>query len=67
MAEIERMIAETAADRAYFAGLYARTKLHGHTIEAAACAIREKALRDALAAIRSERGKNQFPTLNLTP
>lgn len=54
MSEIRRMIAETVADRLYFANLYRVTKIHGHTIEAAACAIREKALRDALAAIERE-------------
>lgn len=55
MGEIKRMIADTRADRLYFAALYRQTKIHGHTIEAAACAIREKALCDALAAIERER------------
>ena len=47
------MIAETKAEREWFADRFRRTGNHGHSIEAAACAIREKALRDALAAVRA--------------
>ncbi|HUU99274.1 MAG TPA: hypothetical protein VM487_26370 [Phycisphaerae bacterium] len=54
MAEIERMIAETVADRAWFAMEARRRRNHGMFIDAAACAIRERALRDALAALKRE-------------
>lgn len=54
MAEIRRMIEEVRADRAYFAAEAKRGKPH-LTVDAAACAIRERALLDALAAIEKER------------
>lgn len=56
MAEIIRMIDEVQADRLWFRAEARRTRIHGMFIDAAACAIREKALRDALAALRRERG-----------
>lgn len=54
MDEIERMIAATVADRAWFHAEARKTTpwRHGMLIDAAACAIREKALRDALAAVK---------------
>lgn len=55
MGEIERMIADTVSDRAWFAARARETRNHGMFIDAAACAIREKALRDALAAVKRER------------
>lgn len=54
MAEIERMIAETRELRAFHAARF-RQGVKGAAIEASACAIREKALRDAVAAILRER------------
>lgn len=50
MAEIEHMIAETREWREFHAAEF-RRGVRGAQIEAAACAIREKALRDAKAAI----------------
>ena len=57
MAEIERMIAQTHEDRVWFHNKARETTPwnHGMLIDAAACAIREKALRDALGAVRRER------------
>lgn len=57
MAEIERMIAATIADRTWFHVEARKTTPwnHGMLIDAAACAIREQALRDALAAVKRER------------
>lgn len=49
MNEIERMLAETRGDRAEYRRV-------GRAIDAAACAIRERALEEALAAIKRERG-----------
>jgi hypothetical protein len=43
--EIERMIAQVRSDRTWF-------RDHRHLVEAAACAIREKALRDALEVVK---------------
>ena len=54
MAEIERMILAVHEDRTWFATEARRTRIHGMFIDAAACAIREIALRDALAAIKRE-------------
>lgn len=53
------MIDEVREDRRYFASLrdqhpQGSGKRNAYGIDAAACAIREKALRDALAAIRAE-------------
>lgn len=53
MPEIERMIAEVHQWREFHAAEY-RRGVRGAQIEAAACAIREKALRDAKAAILRE-------------
>ena len=52
MAEIKAMIAATRADRTWFHEQARKTTPwnHGMLIDAAACAIREKALCDALAA-----------------
>lgn len=47
MTRLRSMIAQTANDRIWF-------RQHGRQIEAAACAIREKALREALAAVERE-------------
>lgn len=66
MAELLRMIDEVRRDRLWFRqqALVRRDPpmvgritpaCNGMMIDAAACAIREKALRDALAAIRRER------------
>jgi hypothetical protein len=55
MDELNRMIVAVRADRAWYHAQYAATKIAGHSIEAAACVIREKALLDAKAAI--ERAK----------
>lgn len=55
MGEIERMIVATVADRAWFAARARETRNHAMMIDAAGCAIREKALRDALAAVKRER------------
>lgn len=54
MAEIERMLAEVREWRAFHADQY-RRGVRGASIEAAACAIRERALLDAQKAIRAER------------
>lgn len=75
MAEILRMIDEVVADRAWFrqqARLRRDPPIIGRItppanalmIDAAACAIREKALRDALAAVRRER--SAAPSVPLT-
>lgn len=53
MAELNRMIAETREWREFHADQY-RRGVKGATIEAAACAIREQALRDAKRAILTE-------------
>jgi hypothetical protein len=55
MAEIERMIAEVHEWRVFHREQY-RRGVKGAQIEAAACAIREIALKDAIAAILRERG-----------
>lgn len=55
MAELNRMIAETHEWREFHAEQY-RRGVRGASIEAAACAIRERALRDAKRAILAERG-----------
>lgn len=47
MTELDAMIAETRQDRRYFRQRFLETGNHGFSIEAAACAIREKALLDA--------------------
>jgi hypothetical protein len=52
MAELERMIAEVREWRAFHRE-QARHGVEGARIEAAACAIRERALMDALAAIKN--------------
>jgi len=44
LAAIDRLIAETLYQRAVY-------RQHGHHIDAAACAIRERALRDARDAV----------------
>ena len=54
MAELERMIAETHEWREFHAAQY-RRGVRGAQIEAAACAIREKALLDAKRAILNSR------------
>lgn len=54
MAEIDRMIAETHEWRQFHAEQY-RRGVRGAQIEAAACAIREAALRDAKRAILADR------------
>lgn len=53
MSEIERMIAETHEWRLFHRAQYLRG-VRGAAIEASACAIREKALRDALAAAQRD-------------
>lgn len=47
MTKLRAMIAETARERVWY-------REHGKSIEAAACAIRERALRDALAAVEAD-------------
>lgn len=58
MAELDRMIAEVHAWRMFHREQYARG-VKGACIEAAACAIREQALRDAKRAITG--GVPQWP------
>ena len=53
MSEIERMIAETHEWRLFHRAQYQRG-VRGAAIEASACAIRERALRDALAAAQRD-------------
>ncbi len=55
MAEIIRMIEATRQDRLWFREQARLTRNHGMFIDAAACFIREKALRDALEAVKRER------------
>lgn len=55
MAEIDALIAETHRWRVFHREQY-RRGVKGAQIEAAACAIREKALLDARAAVLRERG-----------
>jgi hypothetical protein len=50
MEKLERLIAETREWREFHAAQY-RRGVRGAQIEAAACAIREKALRDAKSAL----------------
>lgn len=54
MAEIERMIAETREWRLFHRARY-QSGVKGASIEASACAIRERALLDAMSAIQRER------------
>lgn len=67
MPEIVRMIEATRADRLWFRERAREARdppyigritpmCNGLMIDAAACAIREKALREALAAVKRERG-----------
>lgn len=56
MAEIERMIAEVHEMRLFHREQY-RRGVKGACIEAAACAIREIALRDAKRAIMAHNGR----------
>jgi hypothetical protein len=44
---IDALIKETREDRAHFHNRFISTNNHGFAIDAAACAIREKALLDA--------------------
>ena len=53
MAEIKRMIEETAAWRAEHVAA-AKAGQKGRWVDAAACAVREKALREALRAIEKD-------------
>lgn len=53
MAELERLIAETHEWRVFHAEQY-RRGVRGAQIEAAACAIRETALKDARRAIQHD-------------
>lgn len=53
MAELDRMIAETHEWRVFHREQY-RRGVRGASIEAAACAIREKALKDAKQAVLAE-------------
>jgi hypothetical protein len=53
MGEIRRMIAETHEWRLFHRARY-QNGVKGAAIEASACAIREKALRDALAAAQRD-------------
>lgn len=55
MEAIDRMLAECRADRDWYHGRAVQTKVEGYRIDAAACAIREKALLDAKQAIEAER------------
>lgn len=55
MARLNEMIAETQRWRVFHAEQH-RRGVRGASIEAAACAIRETALRDAKAAILSDPG-----------
>lgn len=54
MAELDRMIAEVNEWRKFHAAQY-RSGVKGAQIEAAACAIREIALRDAKRVVLAER------------
>lgn len=54
MIKLQQMIDETRKERRWFVDRFRKTGNHGHSIEALACAIREKALLDALAAVRDE-------------
>lgn len=58
MAELERMIAEVCEWRLFHREQYQRG-VRGASVEAAACAIREIALRDAKQAILAERRHGQ--------
>lgn len=53
MSELERLIAETREWRDFHAAEF-RRGVRGAQIEAAACAIRERALRDAKVAIEGK-------------
>jgi hypothetical protein len=55
MAEINAMIAAVRRDRLWFHNEALKSRNHGMLIDAAACAIREKALLDAMAAVDRER------------
>lgn len=52
MKELVEMLAQVKADRKWFHDEAKRTRIHGMFVDAAACAIREKALTDAIAAIK---------------
>lgn len=58
MVELDRMISETHEWRVFHREQY-RNGVRGASIEAAACAIREIALRDAKTAILAERSNHQ--------
>ncbi len=51
MVELDALIEATRADRAFFHRRFHETHNHGHAIEASACAIRERALLEARAAV----------------
>lgn len=55
MAQLDRMIIEVSQWREFYAIQYKLHHVPGSSIEAAACAIRETALRDAKKAILAER------------
>lgn len=52
MIKLQQLIEETRKEREWFADRFRKTGNHGHSIEAAACAIREKALLDAFYAVQ---------------
>lgn len=51
MQKLDALIEAVRADRAFFHLRYRETNNHGHAIEASACAIRERALLEARAAV----------------
>ena len=52
IAKIEGLLRQTTADRMWFSQEARRTGQHGLRIDAAACAIREKSLRDVISVLR---------------
>ena len=51
MSDLDRLIAEARQDRRFFSDRFRQNGNHGHSIEALACAIRERALLEARAAV----------------
>lgn len=51
LAQLDQLIAATRADRKHWHDRFAKNGNHGHSIEACAAAVREKALLDAREAI----------------
>lgn len=54
MEELKKLIAQASEDRKWFHNEARRTRIHGMFIDAEACRIREKALKDALEAIQND-------------